>query len=293
MSHPEGTAVDPGQKPGAHGAILLAAVKALGKRPGVVWVPTKFMRNELNQGVAAAEAKMPPDIVKGIKLLKGVEWAAIAAKIDDKPAAKLIMQMPDETTARLVAEWYPPSMKLFGKMMPPPADADDTGSQPFFVYMIPPLAKLQAASTASRFTLAADTPTFISLLDVFFVEPHRSTLRIALEPGHERLAALSLWIENYRLATAKWPGKLEDLQPLLHDEPAEQARLLKLLLTNAKSQEYPSIVYTAPTATKPLGDDETPPTMLAESKGGKPDPDGWQVDAQGTMSPIKKSEPAK
>lgn len=295
VARPESLQGDPPAEVEEHGARLSAAWKALGRWPGIAFVPSKQLLENFDKETGPAQATMPPQFVQALKLLRNVKWAAVAAKLDDKPALKLMVEMPEAAQASELAEAYSVNLKLVRQMMPVPSAEDDVENarpQPYFAYLVPTLLRLEPVAAGSQMTAKADSPTAIAMLDTFFVAPNRLLISIAMEPGHERLAATAEWLRNYRSAKGTWPRKLAEIKPLLGATAAEQDKMYQRLLTNPKTRESPSITYLPPAADfDPDAADSQDPVVLQETKDGKPQ--GWQATAAGDMMTIERGAEAK
>ena len=52
---------------------------------------------------------LPPSLFEGVQTARAAKWASLVAKIDDKPALRLELQLADEEQAKkFAADWPAP-----------------------------------------------------------------------------------------------------------------------------------------------------------------------------------------
>lgn len=263
---------------GQHKRDLAAALRSLGSLPGLAVALPDDLRRSAEEQLAAVKAQLPAEVAAFLDTARKIRWGSVTARLDETPWLRLQIDLPDEESAAALAQSFGTAVESLKKKFPPQSEDDDT-PRPKVAYLVPLLERLSPTAKGNRVVVTAQTPQALEILDWVTVGENRQLLRFT-DAKALSLYSLYAWaFEAYPLHYGKWPATLADLKPLLADDPADQEKRFRQLLTNPVTGEFPSFAYQPlkrsfsdilePHAgTRPLE------PVLVEISNGKPKPGG-------------------
>ena len=268
-------------KPGEHAEKIQAALKSVGKRPGGAVVFGAPVRG-LVEGVADGIGKMaPPSAGEALTAILAADWVSVAAKVDEKPALRITLQLAEDAAAKQFADNWPQvskELRSFFDKLPQFKGGPDDPPAPPGLQMLALLPGMQAKAQGSQVLLTLGPKGLASLIDIVALGHDRFLVQVAADHGVTmELLALGTWLQIYREVNGKGPKSLDDLKPLLADTKAEQNAIYKKLLTHPVTGEFPAYRYHQPAVDPQPDEDAAAKTLvLEELKAGKPDPEGYR-----------------
>jgi len=283
-------APDFGGQPDEHSNRIHHALKMLGKRPGVVLVPTTEIQKMLDAQAAEMQANLPPSVFKVLNLLRTAPSVTVAVKIDAQPAMKLIVQMQSEKHAQqLVADWEamtPDFIALLKGIPKLPSGTPELKQPPPGLRLLALMPNLKLVQQGSQVAAVVDTKTTAQVVDCTLLARMRVMREVLGENKHpiDQLMALKTWLENYQLMHDSLPDSLDELKAILSESPKEQEAEFKWLMTNPYTDEFPAFRYEKPAMdTEDNQGSRERIAMIEELKDGKPFLQNARVYADGHL----------